>query len=271
MSRIQALLFLLLTAVSLTFLLLGPAADFALSSHLAGVLLFPIRLVSGWTEYLRVSRNRIEELERTVAEIQLNNAALQKLMTAESLQLIPEGYDLIKANVIGRDPSNFNGFLYIDRLRSNRLAPGQPVISRDGLVGRIKYAGSLNSIVETIENPGMTVSGRDNNTGVHGMVVMDKQLHFAYVKISDPIEAGDSIFTSGMSEQFPAGIRIATVEKILITDDLLFKTVILRPCVSINQLNYVFVVLSSDRSSPPPAFAPSPLFKLPIAVPPFRH
>lgn len=253
------------------FLLLGPAADFAVSSHLAGVLLFPIRLVSGWTEYLRVSRNRIEELERTVAQFQLNNAALQRLMTAESSAFIPDGYALIKANVIGRDPNNFNGFLYIDRLRSDRLAPGQPVISRDGLVGRIKYAGTLNSIVETIENPGMAVSGRDSRTGVNGMVLRDKQLRFAYVKISDPIEAGDSIFTSGMSEQFPAGIRIATVEKILITDDLLFKTVILRPCVSINQLNYVFIVLPSNRASPPSATAPSPLFELPIAVPPFRR
>lgn len=270
MSRFQAVLFAVLTAVSLTLLLLGPAADSTLSSHLAGVLLYPIRLVSRWAEYLTVSRNRIERLERDVTRFQLENAELRKQFLPESVQFAPTGHSLVKAHVIGRDPTNFNGFLYIDRVRGDSLEPGQPVISEGGLVGRVKHAGDLTSIVETIENRGLAVSAQDTRTGVHGIVAMDDQLRFEYVKIKDEVAVGDSVFTSGMSEQFPPGILIATIEQVVDTHDLLFKKIILRPCVSINRLNYVFVI----RAEPPdtvPAALPAPvnrLYQLPIVIPP---
>lgn len=273
MSRFQAVLFAALTAAALALLLLGPSADFAVSSNLAGVLLYPVRLVSRWAEYLTVSRDRIERLEREIARTRLENADLRKHLLPESLQYAPAEHALIKAHVVGRDPTNFNGFLYIDRIRRDSLAPGHPVISNGGLVGRVKYAGDLNSIVETIENRGMAVSARDARTGVHGIVVMDDHLLFEYVKIGDPVAVGDSIFTSGMSEQFPAGILIATVEQVVDTNDLLFKRIVLRPCVSINRLNYVFVIrtLPLDTAPSAPPGTDDRLYELPIVIPPIRR
>jgi rod shape-determining protein MreC len=251
LSRFQIILFSSLTAVALAFLLLSPAADLKLSTGLSSVLLLPIRVVSRYVEYLTVSRDRIEKLERDLTRLTLENAELNDRLSTDSITLVPAGYRLIRAKVIGRDPTNFNGFLYIDRNRRDSLAPGQPVIINNGLVGRVKYAGTFSSIVETIENRGLAVSARDTRTGVQGIVKQENGLILDYIKIPDPIEAGDTIVTSGMSENFPAGIIIATVLDVRETGDLLFKKVSLRPCVPVNRLNYLYVIKPDQNVSAP--------------------
>lgn len=252
MSRFQIILFSTLVALALTCLLLGPTADLKISTALSSVLLFPIRVVSRYTEFLAVSKNRIEDLERKLTRRDLENAELRNRLSTDGITLVPTGYKLIKAHVIGRDPTNFNGFLYIDRNRRDSLAPGQPVVINNGLVGKIKYAGDFNSIVETIENRGIAVSAIDSRTGVHGIVKQDNGLIFDYIKILDPIQPGDSIITSGMSESFPAGILIATVAEVRKTEDLLFKKVTLNPCVSVNRVNYLYVIRPEKNSASGP-------------------
>lgn len=252
MSRFQIILFSFLVAVALTFLLLGPAADLRISTGLSSVLLLPIKIVSRYAEFLTVSKDRIENLERVLTRLNLENAELRNRLPTDSVALVPEGYLLIKARIIGRDPTNFNGFLYIDRSRRDSLEPGQPVVINNGLVGKIKFAGDFNSIVETIENRGIAVSARDSRTDVQGIVKQENGLILDYIKIMDPIQSGDSIVTSGMSENFPAGILIATVDAVQQTGDLLFKKVTLKPCVSVNRLNYLYVIRPYNNALPGP-------------------
>jgi len=248
LSRFQIILFAFLTTVALTFLLLGPSADLKVSTSLSSVILLPVRIVSRYVEYLGVSRDRIEKLERGLNRLTLENAELRERLPTDSITHVPTGYRLIRAKVIGRDPTNFNGFLYIDRNRRDSLAAGQPVITTNGLVGKIKYAGDFTSVVETIENLSIAVSARDTRTDVQGIVKQDNGLILDYIKILDPIQAGDTIVTSGMSENFPAGINIATVKDVRETGDLLFKKVTLRPCVPVNRLNYLYIIRPDDKS-----------------------
>lgn len=271
MSRFQFILFAFLVALSLTFLVLGRPTDLEVSSNLSTVLLFPIKVVTRYIEFLAVSKTRIDELERAFALLNLENAELRNRLSTDSSAVVPAGYRLVKAHIIGRDPTNFNGYIYIDRNRRDSIEPGLPVIVQNGLIGRIKLAGNVNSIVETIENRGIAVSAVDIRTGVHGIVKQDGGMIFDYIKITDPIQRGDTIFTSGMSENFPSGIPIAIVNGVRETGDLLFKNVTLRPCVSVNRLIYVYVVRPESKN----AFGPdtglyhplAPLWKLKTVIP----
>jgi rod shape-determining protein MreC len=94
------------------------------------------------------------------------------------------------------------------------------------------------------------VSALDSRTGVHGIVKQRGRLFFDFVKTTDAIGIGDSIYTSGMSNIFPEGILIGTVSSIGTDKDLFFKPVHLMPSVHINQLLYVYVVFSSDTTRP---------------------
>lgn len=208
------------------------------------LFLFPIRITTGLFEYLNISNARIEKLEVLVTQLQLENALLKGRLDIDTTELASTEYVLLKATVIGRDPLNINGYLHIDKGTSHGVTINQPAVSIYGFVGKIKHTGPISSVVETIENEGFTVSAIDVKTGIHGMIKKQKNLMFLYVRRNDTIGVGDSIMTSGMSEIFPRGILIGTVQAIVESDDMFFKDVYVTPAVPINRLGSTYLIQS---------------------------
>ncbi len=193
----------------------------------------------------------MERLEILVNKLTLENARLRDILDIDTTQPVGRDMRLLKASVVGRDPQNINGYLHIDKGTEHGIARNQPVVSADGFVGKIKDVGAATSIVETIENRGFTVSAVDINTGIHGVVKSQTNLLFDYVRHTDTIGIGDSLVTSGMSEVFPKGILIGTVQRITETDDLFFKRVFVAPATHVNRLASVYVILNAGMTTTP--------------------
>lgn len=242
MRRQQIPIFVLLFIISATPILLSENANLGLARGISSFLLFPFRVTSSFVEYLTISNTRIEKLETIVHQLKLENAALRDQLFVDTTNLEHKPYTLLKASVIGRDPHNINGYLHIDRGTAHGVIQNQTVLSVDGFVGKIRHVGRSNSIVETIENKGFTVSAIDVETGIHGIVKKRDNLMFLYIRHDDPINAGDSIMTSGMSEIFPKGIMIGTVHAISDSKDMFFKNVYITPSCQINRLVSVYVI-----------------------------
>lgn len=245
MSRIQITLFVIFFTISLIFILLNQNADFYISVHISEIVLLPVRAVSNYFQYLNISQKKIDALETEISKLQIENQFLKNNI---ELLLLPDTIttsqlNLLKATIIGRDPADFNGFLYIDKGRVNGLNINAPVIIQNKLVGKIKSLSERVGVVETFENRGFAVSAVDARTNIYGIVKQsDNKLIFDYIKIDDVINDGDSIFTSGLSEIFPKGILIGTVSEIRNKNDLFFKEVVITPAIRINQLSYVYIV-----------------------------
>ena len=220
-----------------------------MARNLSSVLLYPVRITSKLVEYLNISNVRIEKLEIRVNKLTLENAILRDILELDTTQLAARDLRLLKASVIGRDPQNINGYLHIDKGTVHGVVKNQPVVSADGFVGKIKNAGTTTSIVETIENRGFAVSAIDINTGIHGVVKSQTNLLFDYVRHTDTIEIGDSLLTSGMSEVFPKGILIGTVQRVSESDDLFFKHVFVAPAARINRLVSIYIILDENRTT----------------------
>lgn len=235
--------------ISVIPLLLSENANLILARNLSSVLLYPVRITSKLVEYLNISNVRIEKLEIRVNKLTLENAILRDILDLDTTQLAARDLRLLKASVIGRDPQNINGYLHIDKGTVHGVVKNQPVVSADGFVGKIRNAGTTTSIVETIENRGFAVSAIDINTGIHGVVKSQTNLLFDYVRHTDTIEIGDSLLTSGMSEVFPKGILIGTVQRVSESDDLFFKHVFVAPAARINRLVSIYIILDEDTTS----------------------
>jgi len=244
LSRIQIFIFVILFAISLVFIILNQNADFYISTNISEVVLFPVRFISNYFQYLNISQKKIDELEIELSRLQIENQNLKDTLGFLSLPdtILRTNLKLLKANIIGRDPANFNGFLYIDKGKSDSLNINNPVIMQDKLIGRIKSLSDKTGIIETLENRGFAISAVDARTGIYGIVKKNNQSMFEYIKLDDEINQGDSIFTSGLSEIFPKGILIGMVTEIKYKDDLFFKEVIITPAIKINQLNYVYII-----------------------------
>lgn len=232
-------------------MLVNDQTSLSISAELSPFMLFPLRTASSYVQFLSVSRTRINDLEIKISEMGLENSRLRKKLQSDSVELVPLTYRFITAHVIGRDPSDFNGFLYIDKGQKDSLYANQSVVIAGRLVGKIKQAGSNYSIIETIENKNIAISAFDGRSDINGIVRYHDGLSLDYVKINDDIVAGDSIYTSGMSETFPPGILIGSVARAYETGDLLFKRVELTPGVQINRLYYVHILVESERTGKP--------------------
>jgi len=273
--RHQLTIFSSLVIISIIFLALGQEADFSISMRLSQVLLFPVKIITQYLQFLSISKMRIDELETIVGELKLENTELKERISYDTTGYEPVNYKLLKAQVIGRDPGNFDGFLYIDKGKADSLYINQPVTASNGFVGKVKYVGDFYSIVETIENNGIAISAFDAKTGVYGIVRKERYLIFDYIKIYDEINIGDSIYTSGMSEIFPPGILIGTVQMIRKTNDLLFKEVRLIPSVKINHIFFIHLVFGSKtknlQKETKRTTAPFPLQNLKPLIPEFKR
>lgn len=241
MSRRQLILFSSLLIISITLLSLTEQTKLYVSTELSSVLLFPVRTVTRFLHFLSISNARITELEIELHKLQFENTELKRRMYLDTTNFSTTDYRFMKAEIIGRDPSNINGFLYIGRGQHN-VHINQPVVSLNGLVGKIKYVGTNYCVVETIENQGFAVSAVDVNTRIHGVVKKKGELIFDYIKKDDEIHIGDSIRTSGMSEVFPQGILIGIVKKIEQGTHPFFKPVYISPGAQISRLTSVYVV-----------------------------
>lgn len=221
---------------------LGEDAKLWTSTQLSSVLLFPVKTVTAFFQFLTVSNARITELEVRVSKLQLENTQLKEKLFHDGGDQATTEYRILRAHIIGRDPSNINGYLYVDRGTSDSIYVNQPVVSIHGLVGKVKYVTPRYSIIETVENKGFAVSGIDVNTGIHGIVKKKTTMVFDFIRVNDSVQVGDSICTSGMSEIFPSGILIGIIKHIGQEDNLFFKPVTLTPSVQINRLDYVYLL-----------------------------
>lgn len=244
MFRRQIILFSVLLIIPIVFLSLHESSRLTVAAGLSRVLLFPVHKIDQYGHYLFISHNTIERLESDIQLLRLQNAELKARIEIDTVSWEPARYEILKAYIAGRDPTDINSFLHVNKGIADGIRVRQPVMTARGLVGVVKYAGANSSIIETIEHRGYTVSAVDINTNVHGVVKKKDNIVFDFVRKTDAINVGDSIFTSGMSEVYPAGILIGTVEEIGVNDDMFFKPVTVVPSVQINKLACVYLLLA---------------------------
>jgi rod shape-determining protein MreC len=126
----------------------------------------------------------------------------------------------------------------IDSVRLN-----MPVITDDGLVGRVVSVSRNYSIAQILYNRNLNVSVKNQRSRVDGILNYDGagNLVINNVPKSADVKLGDLIITSPYSNYFPAGIPVGTVIEEGNLDNL-FKKVVVDPSVSFTDLEEVFVL-----------------------------
>ena len=121
------------------------------------------------------------------------------------------------ANVIMRDPANWWRTVQIDLGSRDGLRENLPVLTAEGLVGRVSAVGYTRSQVVLIGDPNCRVSALVENPA-HDMGVvsagglLDTSLvDLTYLSGGANLKPGQNVFTSGLGGVFPKGIPIGQV------------------------------------------------------------
>ena len=121
------------------------------------------------------------------------------------------------ANVILRDPANWWRTVQIDLGSRDGIRENLPVLTVDGLVGRVSSVGYTRSQVVLIGDPNCRVSALVDNpahdTGIisAGGPVDTSLVDLTYLSGNASLKSGQNVFTSGLGAVFPKGIPVGQV------------------------------------------------------------
>ncbi len=208
-------------------------------------------------ETLRKENSELRNQIILLQEAQLENEILRKELAFKSS--VPS-YQLLSAEVIGRDPSEFFKYLIIDRGKDDGMRVGLPVITADGLVGRISEVGPVSSKVMLVTDSSSSVSTLVQRSRATGMTqgYPGQGLIMRYIPQSASVEVGDIVLTSGLGGGFPMRLVVGQVAEVTNQDVAMFKDARVIPAVNFTSLESVMVMLSFQEQSVEPLAEPTP-------------
>jgi rod shape-determining protein MreC len=202
------------------------------------------RDVSALIQENELLNDEVSRLQSQVIQLQ------EQLQEAEVLYSLldfararPED-EYIAAAVIGRDPSPFLQYVIIDHGSDDGIRHGMPVLTQQGLVGRVDAVTASAARIQLITDAGAAVNIRIQNKNadgqVQGSVTGDLELEMIGQRAT--IGTGDIVLTSGLGGNYPADVLIGQVLEVRRTENELFVTASVQPAVDFSTLNAVLVV-----------------------------
>ena len=198
-------------------------------------------------------RQRNAELEAEVAELQAQIIQLQQdvgetqvlAALVDFVRVRPEN-DYEAAAVIGRDPSPFLHYVIINRGSNEGILRGMPVVTHQGLIGRIDAVIADAARVQLITDPASSVNVRLQNAETEaslvGSVTGDLTLELIPQDIN--VQPGDLVLTSGLGGGYPPDLIIGQVINVRSRDFDLFQQATVQPVVDFNRLEIVLVIVN---------------------------
>jgi rod shape-determining protein MreC len=196
-------------------------------------------------------RQRNAELESEVAELQAQVIQLQQQVGETDILAALVDFSLARsentykaAAVIGRDPSPFLHYVIINAGSNDGVLRGMPVVTDQGLVGRIDAVIADAARVQLITDPASKVNVRLQNAETEasllGSVTGDVTLDLIPQDIT--IEQGDLVLTSGLGGGYPPDLIIGQVVNLRSRDFDLFQQATVQPVVDFNRLQIVLII-----------------------------
>jgi rod shape-determining protein MreC len=226
----------------------------------------PVIAAQRWlaTRYLAVyqsinSPRDMAELSQRASDLENENARLQSQIIQLQQELVDSQFKdellgfarsrpedtYVGATVIGRDPSPFLHYLIIDKGSDDGLRHGMPVVTAQGLVGRVDAVIANAARVQLINDPGSSVnvqlaSNRTEavlNGSITGEVTIDMVPQDAEMK------PGDIILTSSLGGTYPSNILVGQVVSVRKLETELFQSASVQPGVDFSSLRVVLVIV----------------------------
>lgn len=182
-------------------------------------------------------QTQVIELEQRLAETNVLSALV------DFARANPE-YRYQAAAVIGYDASPFLRYVLINRGSDNGLRRGMPVVTQQGLVGRVAAVTAGAARIQLITDPASTVNAHTQPSGaqavINGQITGDLVLDMIPQDAS--VQVGDLVLTSGLGGGYPPNLLIGQISGIRSRDQDLFQRATIQSVVDFSQLEIVLVI-----------------------------
>jgi len=227
----------------------------------------PIRDATGWIGDTFNAQDENDELRAEVARLRQQLAAGQTAQReADQLRALvdlpdergyPTGVDPVTARVIAHSPTVWYSTLQIDKGSDDGLEADQPVVTGDGLIGKLTGVTGGTAEVTLITDADSAVSSQVVPSGTRGILMPTvgdpDDLLLDFLDNEGEVKEGATVVTSGSTSTefeslFPRGVPIGEVSRVDPDERELYQRVHVKPFADLKRLDFV-QVLTGD----PPA------------------
>jgi rod shape-determining protein MreC len=209
-------------------------------------------------------RRELEEARnRLIAEqtAQLENERLRAQLNYIGGPDFPADYESIVARVVGRPPTPYQQEIVIAAGSDQGITENAPVVTADGLVGRVTEVTSNGAKVTLITDQRSAVSAvvlESNAAGIVRHGASASSLILDRVGKDELVAEGNLVITSGwrtlgFESLYPRGIPIGVVESVGQQDVDLYKRIQIAPLVEFDSLAEVIVLKEIPQAAKPAA------------------
>jgi rod shape-determining protein MreC len=240
---------------------------FGVLTSIENIVAIPLNFISGVFNRVALTINntasdlaeieslqaRNAELEETLAQFQAELVELREVTSdyqrlADLLDYTSsrEDQEFVTADVVALDQSGFLGTLVINRGTRDGIAQQMPVVTREGLIGRVMNVTANAARVQLITDSNSSVSARLQTNRVEGSVQGEfpGNLKMTFIPLDEQIQEGDLVITSGLGGNFPPDIVIGQVSSIRQVESGLYQEADVQSLVDFERLEFVLVVTS---------------------------
>lgn len=196
-------------------------------------------------------RQRNLELEAEVAQLQAQIIELQQRLAETNVlsalvdfaRANPE-YRYQAAAVISRDPNPFLHYVIINRGSDDGLRRGMPVVTQQGLIGRIVAVTAGATRVQLITDPASTVNVRLDPSQAQAVLLgqITGDIVLEMIPQDAKVEPGDLVLTSGLGGGYPPNILVGQVASIRSQEQDIFQRAAVQSVVDFSKVEIVLVI-----------------------------
>ncbi len=232
---------------------------------LLGVIMDPFVKIQGWLSNQFMVIYDFFTLPREVTDLMAENAQLknevsqlqsQIIMLQEQLSEADILYALldfarakpentyIAALVIGKDPNPFMHYIIIDHGTDDGIRYGMPVVTQQGLVGKVDAVTASASRVQLISDPSSSINVRMQSNGKEAQLVgsVTGDLKLTMIPSDVNLQSGEILLTSGLGGNYPADIVVGQVANVQKKESDIFQSALVQPAVDFASLRAVLVI-----------------------------
>ena len=216
-----------------------------------------MRGAAGENETLKL---RLAETEARLRETEAARSENERLRGLLGLK-DEKKFETVAARVVARDPSQWFDSVIINRGSSSGIEANMPVVTPDGVVGRVAAVSPVSAQVMLLTDEraaagaavgqleGSHSLGSVRGFGTNGLLDM------RYVSGLDQLPpAGTPVLTTGQDGIYPAGLKLGEVVETKAGTATTSHEIRVRPSARLNSLSEVAVLLYR----PPPRVVPTP-------------
>jgi rod shape-determining protein MreC len=206
--------------------------------------------------YLRGVRRENKSLQDKIQQLQLEQVRLtQDAQQARRLQALlgfKEQFidKTTAAQVIGGSGSDQSRTIYLDKGSDDGIKLDMPVISSQGIVGKVIQVFAGTSLVLLINDQNSGVGTILERTRLQAVLSGKPggELSLDNIMPEEDVRPGDQLLTSGGDQIFPKGLPVGTITSVEHGNE--FLKIRVRPAAELNRLEEVLVITQKRERTP---------------------